>query len=279
MNGKRYQSEKARRNGFYLALAVCLVAVGIAAWSTYDAVQDYLAPVSGSPEVSGTVSQRMETSSKEHETLPVTPKDDREDPENLPRESSAASQQSAQQTAGNVQQDQSASQQEESSQSPAEESQATETQGQPVEEQPGVLYELSSQMMCPVSSEEILKAYSSGAPVYSETMKDWRIHTGTDWKAESGEAVMACANGMVKSVYSDSMLGNVVWAEHGDYDFYYCGLGENFLVKEGDVITKGQQLGTITAVPMESAEEPHLHVEVKRSGVTMDPAAVIQEDN
>ena len=38
MNGKRFSEEKTRRNGFYLALAVCLVAVGIAAWSTYDAV-------------------------------------------------------------------------------------------------------------------------------------------------------------------------------------------------------------------------------------------------
>ena len=45
MNGQRFSKDKARRNGFYLALAVCLVAVGIAAWSTYDAVHGYLAPV------------------------------------------------------------------------------------------------------------------------------------------------------------------------------------------------------------------------------------------
>ena len=42
MNGKRFSENKARRNGFYLALAVCLVAVGIAAWSTFDAVQGYI---------------------------------------------------------------------------------------------------------------------------------------------------------------------------------------------------------------------------------------------
>ena len=41
MNGKRFSGENARRSGFYLALAVCLVAVGIAAWSTYDAVNSY----------------------------------------------------------------------------------------------------------------------------------------------------------------------------------------------------------------------------------------------
>ncbi len=42
MNGKRFSENKARRNGFYLALAVCLVAVGVAAWSTFDAVQGYM---------------------------------------------------------------------------------------------------------------------------------------------------------------------------------------------------------------------------------------------
>ena len=46
MNGKRFTEEKARRSGFYLALAVCLVAVGVAAWSTYDAVNSYVPPVS-----------------------------------------------------------------------------------------------------------------------------------------------------------------------------------------------------------------------------------------
>ena len=42
MIGKRFSESKARRNGFYLALAICLVAVGVAAWSTFDAVQGYM---------------------------------------------------------------------------------------------------------------------------------------------------------------------------------------------------------------------------------------------
>ena len=51
MNGKRFSGENARRSGFYLALAVCLVAVGIAAWSTYDAVNSTLAPESTSSQL------------------------------------------------------------------------------------------------------------------------------------------------------------------------------------------------------------------------------------
>ena len=60
---------------------------------------------------------------------------------------------------------------------------------------------------------------------------------------------MACANGQVQEVYTDSMLGNVALIEHGDYLFYYCGLGEDFQVEAGDVVAMGQQIGVVTAVP------------------------------
>ena len=44
MNQKRFTEGKAPKSGFYVALAVCLAAVGIAAWSTYDSVNSYLEP-------------------------------------------------------------------------------------------------------------------------------------------------------------------------------------------------------------------------------------------
>ena len=87
---------------------------------------------------------------------------------------------------------------------------------------------------------------------------------------------MLFENGQVKETYTDSMLGNVVLVEHGPYQFYYCGVGENFLVNPGGVATMGQQLGVVTAVPFEAAEEPHLHLEVRRDGVALDPQAVLE---
>ena len=71
------------------------------------------------------------------------------------------------------------------------------------------------------------------------------------------------------------MLGNVVTVEHGDYVFAYCGLGEDLQVRPGDVVTMGQPLGTVTAVPCEAAEAPHLHLEVRRDGATLDPEKVL----
>ena len=274
MNGKRFSEEKTRRNGFYLALAVCLVAVGIAAWSTYDAVNSYTEPQSslsqqeGSSSTSsqvqagisleeedgegqGSSSSRSETSSK--------PSDDPEAPQGS----------SAQETAGQVTQ-------ETPEPSPAPESQPEQEETQEQVPATAPLYEISQEMIWPIEGGESLNAYSAGAPVYSKTMKDWRIHTGLDVAAENESPVLACANGQVKETYTDSMLGNVILVEHGDYLFYYCGVGENFLVNPGDVVTAGQQLGVVTAVPYEAAEEPHLHLEVRRDGVALDPQAVLE---
>ena len=39
------KGKKADRRGFYAALAICVLAIGIAAWSTYDTMADFLTPV------------------------------------------------------------------------------------------------------------------------------------------------------------------------------------------------------------------------------------------
>lgn len=267
MNGKRFSEKKSRRNGFYLALAVCLVAVGIAAWSTYDAVHSYVKPENQTEETS--LAQQQNQDVRKDQDVSSA---DREDPE-APRPSVSSS--PARQTAGSV-----TSRTESSAASASESSAVSSTVTAPPEE-PMVpatapLYEISGEMIYPLESQEIAKAYSAGTPVYSETMKDWRVHTGMDVTAEAGAEVQACANGQVKQTYTDSMLGNVAVIEHGDYEFSYCGLGENFLVKEGDIVTKGQAIGTVTAVPCEAAEAAHLHVEVRRDGAYLNPQSVIE---
>ena len=271
MNGKRFSEEKTRRNGFYLALAVCLVAVGIAAWSTYDAVNSYTEPQSSLSQQEGSSSTSSQVqagisleeedgegqgSSSSRSEISSKPSDDPEAPQGS----------SAQETAGQVTQ-------ETPEPSPAPESQPEQEETQAAT---APLYEISQEMIWPIEGGESLNAYSAGAPVYSKTMKDWRIHTGLDVAAENESPVLACANGQVKETYTDSMLGNVILVEHGDYLFYYCGVGENFLVNPGDVVTAGQQLGVVTAVPYEAAEEPHLHLEVRRDGVALDPQAVLE---
>ena len=273
MNGKRFSKEK-RRGGFYLALAVCLTAVGIAAWSTYDSVTSYTAPQSSQqetadpedPEARKKVSQKEETSkasaSKAEPSPAPTPK---------PAEEESSQ---AQEAAGEPSPTQEPSQQEPSPAESSGEETVTPQETQVPANAP--LYEISAKFIWPVASRQVSQAYSAGAPVYSQTMKDWRIHTGTDLSAQAGEEVLACANGQVLETATDPLLGNLVTIEHGDFVFSYCGLGEDFAVSPGDTVAQGQVIGAITAVPQESAESPHLHLEVRRDQVCLDPQSLLE---
>lgn len=263
MNGKRFSEGKARKNGFYLALAVCLTAVGIAAWSTYDAVQSYAKTGVAKPPVSSAALQEQQ-----NRDVRTTPSPNPEDPEKPAAtrkpEATAKPNPTTPAAAPTVQ--------------PTQKPEETEPVESEAEQVPvnAPVYERSSQLVPPIQSGEVSKAYSGGAPVYSETMKDWRVHAGTDYQAESGEDVWACANGKVLQTYTDSMMGNVILIEHGDYLISYCGVSESFQVQAGDVVTKGQVIGTVTAVPCEAGETPHLHLEAKRDGGYLDPESLFK---
>lgn len=266
MNGRRFSENKARRNGFYLALAVCLVAVGIAAWSTFDAVQGYIAATEGLDSGSSSSSAVSRSDDPQIQKSPAPssqPSAGTVKPSAAPSATPAPKATIVPKPSDPPEQ----SGMEPADAEPEEEAQV------PVN---APMYEISGEMIYPVSGKTVAKAYSAGAPVYSATMKDWRIHAGLDLDAESGEQVLACGNGVVKETYTDSMLGNVVVIEHGDYLFSYCGLGENFLVDPEDVVTMGQAIGTVTAVPGESADQTHLHLEVRRDSAYLDPQAVIE---
>ena len=273
MNGKRFSKEK-RRGGFYLALAVCLTAVGIAAWSTYDSVTSYTAPQSSQQETADPEDpEARKKSSQKEEASKASASAAEPSPAPTPKPAEEESSQ-AQEAAGEASPTQEPAQQEPSPAESSGEETVTPQETQVPANAP--LYEISAKFIWPVASRQVSQAYSAGAPVYSQTMKDWRIHTGTDLSAQAGEEVLACANGQVLETATDPLLGNLVTIEHGDFVFSYCGLGEDFAVSPGDTVAQGQVIGAITAVPQESAESPHLHLEVRRDQVCLDPQSLLE---
>ena len=110
-------------------------------------------------------------------------------------------------------------------------------------------------------------------------MQDWRAHLGVDLSAKNGDAVSSIAAGVVKDIRQDDLLGNVIEIEHTDgLVSRYCGLGDTFLVKEGDSVTSGQKIGSVSTVPYELAERPHLHLEITKDGSPIDPLSILPKE-
>ncbi len=107
-------------------------------------------------------------------------------------------------------------------------------------------------------------------------------HGGLDLISQQGEPVYAAADGTVKYVeHSTKGLGNVIAISHsGGYVTRYAHL-ENTRVSKGQKVLKGKQIGQVGMSGNSFA--PHLHYEVMRDSVRLDPlnymfASVSPED-
>ncbi len=120
----------------------------------------------------------------------------------------------------------------------------------------------------------VLKGYSAAEPVYSLTMGDWRVHSGTDFAGEANQPVRALADGRVTSVETDPLWGGRVTVDHGmGVLSYYSGVKP--AVSEGDTVQVGQSIGTLAEIPCEAADGPHLHLEMTVDGRSVDPVNAI----
>ena len=95
-------------------------------------------------------------------------------------------------------------------------------------------------------------------------------HNGLDMIASSGEPVYASAEGVVSDVKkSRKGLGNVVTVDHGNgYYTRYAHLAD-IEVRKGRKVKKGTRLGYVGMSGNSFA--PHLHYEVLRDTLVMDP--------
>ena len=118
--------------------------------------------------------------------------------------------------------------------------------------------------------------------VFSPTMKDYRVHLGVDINTAEGASVFASADGVVRKVWDDPMMGKCVAIAHdGDSATFYKNLSETLAegIEKGKTVTAGQLIGTVgDSAMMEVAQEPHLHFEMTVGGLQVDPAAYFSKD-
>ena len=95
------------------------------------------------------------------------------------------------------------------------------------------------------------------------------FHEGVDFAAETGTAINAAASGKV--IYADyhPAYGKSVEIDHGNGLVTRYAHGSELLVKEGDLVVRGQRIARVGSTGRSTG--PHLHFEVRLNGVAQNP--------
>jgi murein DD-endopeptidase MepM/ murein hydrolase activator NlpD len=98
-------------------------------------------------------------------------------------------------------------------------------------------------------------------------------HLGVDFRGTVGESVYAANRGVVALVSSFFLAGNVIYIDHGaGVVTGYFHLSEQ-LVKVGDAVERGQEIGRVGATGRVTG--PHLHWSARYGAVTIDPLDLV----
>ena len=127
---------------------------------------------------------------------------------------------------------------------------------------------------------DISLEYAKDKLVYSKTLEEWRAHAGVDIASDRGTPVKAVADGVVSDVRNDSYYGITVVVDHGNgLESLYRNLASDETVSVNQKVKQGEVIGSIgnTAID-ESSEQPHLHLEVLKEDVSVDPMTYLPKN-
>lgn len=102
------------------------------------------------------------------------------------------------------------------------------------------------------------------------------MHKGLDFAGPEGSKIMTVAAGIVTYAGERTGFGQMVEINHGNgFATRYCH-NEKMLVKQGDMVRKGQDVALMGSTGHSTG--PHVHFEVLKNGVQVDPVRFIGED-
>ena len=261
--------KKLSKNGFYIILFLCICAIGI---SGYVMFQDQNLPdddqVLGDWDVELPLSQ---DAVNEYDFESASQPKALETPESSVEQAQTPAQTKPAESA-----------------TPKQEQPKTETAASTQQTQPKNAVAASNNIddsakeivYVPALNGEVSVPYSGDELIKSKTMGDWRIHTGVDIAAPEGTKVCAIADGTVKDVYEDEMMGFTVVIEHKQgTESTYCNLMKGVVVKKGQQVKAGDVIGGIGSTAIaECMEAPHLHLELTNNDKQIDPMSVIKAE-
>jgi len=94
-------------------------------------------------------------------------------------------------------------------------------------------------------------------------------HAGVDFAGKEGADVIAVASGVVVFAGVRSGYGKMIELNHGGGYKTRYGHHQDLLVEAGDVVKRGQVIGSIGSTGRSTG--PHVHFEVLKNGKKVDP--------
>lgn len=101
------------------------------------------------------------------------------------------------------------------------------------------------------------------------------LHTGLDFPADVGTPILAAAGGVVLSVGMHPQYGQLVELDHGNGLITRYAHTSRMLVKQGDLVKRGQTIAEVGSTGRSTG--PHLHFEVLVEGVQQNPAKFLAQ--
>ncbi|MBI3134687.1 MAG: M23 family metallopeptidase [Bacteroidetes bacterium] len=129
----------------------------------------------------------------------------------------------------------------------------------------------------PIANEDLTRMSSGYGWRIDPIYKTQKMHWGIDFTAETGTNVYSTGNGVVKLIEEKLWgYGTSVIIDHGfGYTTRYAHLS-GYTVKVGDKITRGQLIGYVGSTGKSTS--PHLHYEVEKNGVKINPIHFFHSD-
>ena len=125
---------------------------------------------------------------------------------------------------------------------------------------------------------DVVREFAKDNLIFSQTLNEWTTHLGIDIKAEKTSIVKTAADGKVKAIKNDPRYGLTVIIEHTNgFTSVYSNLLTAEFVVAGEEVKQGQTIGTVgNTATFEIADECHLHFEILKDNVQVDPSIYLK---
>lgn len=125
----------------------------------------------------------------------------------------------------------------------------------------------------------IVMDYSVDHTIYDATLDQYRTNDHISIEAKKGDSVKAAEDGTVESIQTDDERGVTVVINHDNgWQTTYSQLQEDVVVKEGDKVKKGQEIGFVAEPTKYSvALGEHVDFSIAKDGIKLDPKSNVAE--